>query len=70
MKRLVFSEVELEKIKRNRKRMVVGTPYKVKEELLIIASDYQTDEIMIITNIFDFKAKLDSYKLLAEVFDL
>lgn len=70
VKKLVFSEAELEKIKRNRKRMVVGTPNKVKEELLSIASDYQTDEIMIITNIFDFKAKLESYKLLAEVFDL
>ncbi|MGG4490507.1 LLM class flavin-dependent oxidoreductase [Metabacillus idriensis] len=70
VKKRVFSDEELEKIKRNRKRMVVGTPAKVKEELLSISADYQTDEIMIIANIFDFEAKLESYKLLAEVFDL
>jgi luciferase family oxidoreductase group 1 len=56
---------EMEKIKENRKRSIVGTPEKVKEELLLLSEIYGTDEFMIITNISEFEDKLRSYELLA-----
>ncbi|GAA0446845.1 hypothetical protein GCM10008983_25960 [Lentibacillus halophilus] len=31
---------------------------------------YQTDEFMVITNIYDFNTKVRSYQLLAETFNL
>ena len=56
------------KIKENRKRMIIGTPQKVKSELLRLSEDYQTEEFMIISNIHDFQDKIESYTLLAETF--
>ncbi|PLT34440.1 LLM class flavin-dependent oxidoreductase [Bacillus sp. V5-8f] len=53
-------------IRNNRRRTIVGTPEKVKEELMLLQEIYQTDEFMVITNIYDFQAKLRSYHLLAE----
>lgn len=52
----------------NRKRMLIGTPERIKEDLLRIADDYKTDEALILTNIYDFKEKRESYRLLAEAF--
>lgn len=56
------------KIKENRKRMIIGTPQKVKSELLRLSENYQTEEFMIISNIHDFQDKIESYTLLAETF--
>ncbi|ULT55036.1 LLM class flavin-dependent oxidoreductase [Neobacillus drentensis] len=56
------------KIKENRKRMIIGTPQKVKSELLRLIENYQTEEFMIISNIHDFQEKIESYTLLAEAF--
>jgi len=61
---------ELKALRKNRRRCVIGTPEKVKRELEILSDYYQTDEFMIITNIYDFEAKATSYRLLAEAFDL
>lgn len=61
---------EKEKVTENRKRMLVGTPAKIKEELQVLSKIYRTDEFMVITNIHDFQGKLNSYKLLAEAFGL
>jgi luciferase family oxidoreductase group 1 len=60
-----FTLREMEKVKENRKRAIVGTPEKVKEELLLLSEIYGTDEFMIITNVSDFEDKLRSYELLA-----
>lgn len=62
-----FTSEEFKMIKENRKRTLIGTPEKVKGQLLQLKDDYQTDEFMIITNIFDFEAKKKSYQLLAEI---
>ena len=64
-KNRVYSQREKEKIKENRKRTIVGTPDKVKNELLMLSEIYQTEEFMIITNIADFADKLRSYELIA-----
>lgn len=61
---------EKEKITENRKRILIGTPAKIKEELQLLSEIYATDEFMIITNIHDFQGKLNSYTLLAEVIGL
>lgn len=64
----VPSEWEREQMKENETRMIVGNPQKVKRELENLAAVYQTDEVMILTNIFDFEAKLRSFRLIAEAF--
>lgn len=61
------SEWERQMIEENHGRMIVGGPQKVKRELENLAAAYQTDEVMIITNIHDFEAKLRSFELIAEV---
>ncbi|MDL4839571.1 LLM class flavin-dependent oxidoreductase [Aquibacillus rhizosphaerae] len=63
-----LSKEELDQIKENRKRAIVGTPDGVKKELEELSKKYGgVDEFLIITNIFDFKEKCNSYKLLAKV---
>ncbi len=63
----IFTSREMEKVRENRKRAIVGTPEKVKEELYLLSEIYGTDEFMIITNVSDFEDKLRSYELLAGV---
>ncbi|MFC4560082.1 LLM class flavin-dependent oxidoreductase [Virgibacillus kekensis] len=70
VKKKTFSQEELEQIRKNRERAIVGTPDKVKRKLDRLSEQYQTDEFMIITNIYDFDAKVRSYQLLAEEFQL
>ncbi|HWN15626.1 MAG TPA: LLM class flavin-dependent oxidoreductase, partial [Candidatus Dormibacteraeota bacterium] len=52
------------------RRSVVGTPEQVRERLLAMVTDYQADELIVVTITHDFKARLRSYELLAEAFDL
>ncbi|MFC4404058.1 LLM class flavin-dependent oxidoreductase [Gracilibacillus xinjiangensis] len=61
-----FTEDERKEISNNRKRCIVGTPAKVKQELERLRDNYQTDEFMVITNIYDFHAKVRSYELIKE----
>ncbi|MEK3808615.1 LLM class flavin-dependent oxidoreductase [Bacillus sp. FSL H8-0547] len=67
-RKITFNEDQKSKIRMNRKRMLIGTPERIKEDLLRIADDYKTDEALILTNIYDFKEKRESYRLLAEAF--
>ncbi|RFU66573.1 LLM class flavin-dependent oxidoreductase [Peribacillus glennii] len=67
-KNIFLSDEDKRIIQNNRRRTVIGTPEKVKEELTLLQEIYRTDEFMIITNIYDFEAKLHSYQLLAETF--
>ncbi|TMN23315.1 LLM class flavin-dependent oxidoreductase [Lentibacillus cibarius] len=68
VKKRTFTKDELQEIKKNRERCVIGTPEQVKKTLHRLQDVYDTDEFMVITNIYDHKAKLHSYKLLAEAF--
>jgi luciferase family oxidoreductase group 1 len=65
-KELTLTADERTKIQNNRRRMIIGTPQKVKTELQRLSEKYQTDEFMIITNINNFQDKIRSYTLLAE----
>lgn len=70
VKKRSYRQEELDIIRKNRSRIVIGTPDQVKAELERLGEYYQTDEFMIITNIYDFEAKVHSYRLLAEAFGL
>ncbi|MCP3025941.1 LLM class flavin-dependent oxidoreductase [Halobacillus sp. A5] len=66
-----MSEEELERIKHNRRRCIIGDPefvYKELKKLKKLSDLYGTEEIIIITNIYDFEEKKNSYKLIAEYF--
>jgi alkanesulfonate monooxygenase SsuD/methylene tetrahydromethanopterin reductase-like flavin-dependent oxidoreductase (luciferase family) len=52
------------------RRSVVGTPEQVRERLLAMAADFQADELIVVTITHDFKARLRSYELLADAFEL
>ncbi|MEC1524614.1 LLM class flavin-dependent oxidoreductase [Neobacillus niacini] len=67
-KKISLTADERMKLQNNRRRMIIGTPKKVKTELLRLSQIYHTDEFMIITNIFNFQDKIRSYTLLAEEF--
>ncbi|WP_163583432.1 LLM class flavin-dependent oxidoreductase [Gracilibacillus saliphilus] len=61
-----FTQAELDIMKKNRERCLIGTPAQIKQELTRLQKVYQTDEFMLITNIHDFEAKKKSYQLIAE----
>ncbi|PLR97691.1 LLM class flavin-dependent oxidoreductase [Bacillus sp. T33-2] len=65
-----LSAEDQEKIGQNRKRMIIGTPQKVKRGLLQLNEDYKTDEFIIVTNVFDMAARVRSYELLAKEFGI
>jgi luciferase family oxidoreductase group 1 len=54
------------KITENRKRMIIGTPEKVRNELLRLSEVYRTEEFMIINNLYSFEDKVNTYVLLAD----
>ncbi|WP_173916379.1 LLM class flavin-dependent oxidoreductase [Halobacillus sp. Marseille-Q1614] len=61
-----FSLKESEQIEKNRKRCLIGSPSTVYKQLIELEERYESDEFLIITNIFSFKDKLRSYQLLAD----
>ncbi|AJY77030.1 LLM class flavin-dependent oxidoreductase [Paenibacillus beijingensis] len=65
-----FNEFDMERIRHNRQRLIVGSPETVKRKLLALQDAYETDELMIVTLAHDFEARLNSYRLLAEAFQL
>ncbi|MFE4813489.1 LLM class flavin-dependent oxidoreductase [Peribacillus simplex] len=65
-----FSSVEEQKVRQNRKRMIVGTPKQVKEEIEKIAEAFETDEIMIIPNVSGVENRKKVISLLAKEFKL
>lgn len=48
----------------------IGDPEQVKEKIVQLAKDFGTQEIMMLTITYDRDARLRSYELLAQVFDL
>jgi luciferase family oxidoreductase group 1 len=51
-------------------RYVMGSPDRVRTQLIDMASQLAIDELMIVTIVHDHRARLRSYELLAEAFDL
>ena len=65
-----YTEAEKARVKANRSRNIIGNPEQVKESLEGIAQEFGVEEIVVLTITHDFKARLRSYQLLAEVFNL
>lgn len=51
-------------------RYFVGTPEKVRDQLIDMASELHVDELMVVTVVHDHQARMRSYQLLAEAFGL
>ncbi|WP_433742320.1 LLM class flavin-dependent oxidoreductase [Falsibacillus pallidus] len=56
-------EIAIVKMK---KKMIIGNPEKVKEQLEVLKKNYQTDEIMIVTNVYSPEKRRKSYELIAK----
>jgi luciferase family oxidoreductase group 1 len=65
-----YTEMDHMHIQQLRKRRIIGTPAKVKEQLLQMGSDYAVGEILINSPIHDEKARIRSYELISEAFGM
>ncbi len=70
IKNEVYTLAEQDRIRYNRQRVVAGTPGKVKARLTQLATDYGVNEIVVVTIAEDFDDRMESYKLLAKMFEL
>jgi len=60
-----YSHYEQQRVIENRKRMIIGTPKKVRKEIEKIAEEYNADEVMLVMIAYEFQDKLKSYELIA-----
>lgn len=65
-----YSEKELEYIRGQRARAVIGSAERCKQRLLELAGQSSIDELMVITITGDYAARMESYELLAKAFEL
>ncbi|MDC3425192.1 LLM class flavin-dependent oxidoreductase [Aquibacillus sp. 3ASR75-11] len=65
-----YSLFEKERVKENRKRMIVGNPEQVKQELENLAESYGVDEIILNTIVHPFEERIKSYERIAKIFKL
>jgi len=65
-----YTEMDLMHIQQLRQRRIIGTPAQVKEQLLQMGRDYNVGEILINSPIYDEKARIRSYELIAEAFEM
>ena len=64
------SPLDHARITQNRKGLVVGGPERVGDALAALAVDFDVEELVVLTVCHDPAARLRSYELLAEVFEL
>jgi luciferase family oxidoreductase group 1 len=50
------------------RRLITGSPEKVRTEIEAVASDYGADEVFIVNVMHDHQARMESYRLLAGAF--
>jgi luciferase family oxidoreductase group 1 len=65
-----FSKEELQYIRGQRARTVIGGPAHCEEQLRQLAAAYSADELMVLTITGDYATRARSYELLAEAFQL
>lgn len=70
IKDVEYSLQEQDRIRYNRQRVVAGSPQMVKDRLTQLAESYDVDEIICVTIAEDFDDRLQSYKLLADLFEI
>ena len=67
---MLYTDADREYIAYMRLRSVYGTPEQVKARLLALGEQYDVDEFVVVTITHDFAARLRSYELLADAFEL
>jgi luciferase family oxidoreductase group 1 len=65
-----LSDADKARIRHHRRRAIVGSPARVRAELLAVRDRYEADEVMIVTITGDYASRLRSYELVAEAFAL
>lgn len=60
-----LSVKENETVQKKKKKMILGSPKEVREEILAFQKKYGAHEIMINTNTFSFDDRIQSYRLIA-----
>jgi luciferase family oxidoreductase group 1 len=65
-----FGERELTVIAREKNRSIIGTPERVTERLYELQERFDADELIVLTVAGSYPARLRSYQLLAEAFEL
>jgi luciferase family oxidoreductase group 1 len=65
-----YTDVEEAMINRRTRHGISGTPDKVKAQLEEFAMQYQCNELVVLTICYDQKARMRSYELLSEAFEL
>ena len=68
--RYPYTDIDRQRIAQQRRRVVRGTPDAVKQRLLEIKTDFEADELRVITITGDYDSRMRSYELLARAFDL
>lgn len=61
-----YSKFEKLLVADNRRRMVVGDPVQVVDQLEALGEEYGADEVMIVSVAYDFNDKLTTFRLIAE----
>ena len=61
-----FTSDEEERIQEMRKKMMIGNPKEVKQQLAELQSAYSVDEIMIVTITNSYERRIKSYELIAK----
>jgi luciferase family oxidoreductase group 1 len=65
-----YTEADRKRIQHQRRRVVLGTPEKVREQLLVLRDLFEADELMVITITGDYASRARSYQLVAGAFGL
>jgi len=65
-----YTDRDLAIIQHTRQRTIAGAPERVRDRLCALGAEYGTEEFVIVTMTHDFKARVRSYELLADVFEL
>jgi luciferase family oxidoreductase group 1 len=67
---MLYTTQDREYIAYMRSRSIFGAPDQVQARLLALGQEYGVDEFVVVTITHDFAARMRSYELLAEVFEL
>jgi len=65
-----YSPQDLQAIRHNRRRIIVGNPNKVKIQIEALAEQYHTNEVMLLPHIYGADNRMASLELLADAFNL
>ena len=61
-----YSKFEKLLVAENRRRMVVGDPVQVVDQLEALCAEYGADEVMLVSVAYDFNDKLTTFRLIVE----